>query len=112
MSAPLYFAILIALAAAGFLAGRWLLILTVLALWAIGLAIAALAGAFHHTGEDSSGGLFYFAAMPSLVWVLAFTLGTVVRRVGRWIASHVRHGRSEEGTSITAQRKPRGEHGL
>ncbi len=101
VSNQLYFAILIALAAAGFLAGRWLLIPAVLALWAIGLAIAALAGAFHHTGEDSSAGVFYFSAFPTMLWVFAFTLGTIVRRIVRWIASRARDGRRERGTSVT-----------
>jgi len=100
VSIPLYAAIMIALAAAGFLAGRWLLILAVLALWVIGLAIAALAGAFHHTTEDSSVGVFYFAAFPTLLWVVAFTLGTVVRRMIRW-TSRLRHHRSDTRTSIT-----------
>lgn len=94
VSIQLYLVILIALAAVGFLAGRWLLILAVLALWVIGLAIAALAGAFHHTSEDSSGGVFYFAAWGTMFWVLAFTLGTVVRRMIRWIASHARRNRA------------------
>lgn len=101
MSTQLYFAILIALGAAGFLAGRWLLVPAVLALWAIGLALAALAGAFHQTAEDSSGWLFYFAAFPTLFWVLAFTVGTLVRRTIRWIASHARHHRSVKRTPIT-----------
>ncbi len=81
VSNQLYFAILIGLAAAGFLAGRWLLIPAVLALWAIGLAIAALAGAFHHTGEDSSAGAFYFAAFPTMLWVLARVSQFIGRRL-------------------------------
>ena len=101
MSHQLYIAFLIALGAAGFLAGRWLLILAVLALGVIGLAIAALAGAFHQTGEDSSIALVFFAAVPTMFWVLAFTLGTILRRIIGWSASHLRRDRSDTGTSIT-----------
>jgi hypothetical protein len=58
MSAQLYLVIPIALAAVGFLAGRWLLALVAIALWILGLAIAAIAGAFHQTSLDTSSGLF------------------------------------------------------
>jgi len=89
VSTQLYFAIMIALQAAGFLAGRWWLIPAVVALWMLGLAIAALAGA----------AVVSFAALDTMLWVLAFTLGTIVRRLIGWIASHARHDQSQKGNA-------------
>lgn len=100
VSDQLYLVILTSLAIAGFLAGRWRLIAVVVALAAIGLAIAAVAGAFHQTSEDSSGLLFYFAAWATLLWIVDFAIGTAARRIIRWVIVHAR--RAQSGRRIPA----------
>jgi hypothetical protein len=93
----LYFAILIALGGAGLLAGRWRLVLLIVALWILGLAIAALAGAFHRTDLDTGGALFFFAAFPTMLWVLAFALGTAARKAIRWVLAAPRSSEPHPG---------------
>lgn len=99
VSDQLYLVILASLAVAGCLAGRWRLIAVVVALAAIGLAIAAFAGAFHKTSEDSSGWLFYFAAWATLLWILAFSIGTAAGRIIRWVVVHARRAHPDRGMS-------------
>jgi hypothetical protein len=91
MSSTIYFAVVGAMGLAGLFAGRWLLIPVVFSMWVLGLTIAACAGAFHQTAEDSSGVLFYFAAWGSMFWVLAFILGTAAGRAIRWITRYLAH---------------------
>jgi TRAP-type uncharacterized transport system fused permease subunit len=65
----------------GLVVGTWRLALAALALWAVGLAIAAVGGAFRATSEDTGLGLFLFAAIPTVFWVLLATLGVGIRRM-------------------------------
>lgn len=78
-----YIVIMVALAGTGLVAGRWWLIAAVVGLWALGLVIAALAGAFDQTSQDTSGAQLFFAAWPTVFWVLAFIGGTTTRRILR-----------------------------
>ncbi len=80
MSDALFFVIMAGVLAVGFIAGRWSLIPVAIVLWGIELGVAALLGSFHGTSEDSSWGLFVFAAWASAWWVLALVAGTAVRR--------------------------------
>ena len=56
---------------------RW--VVAALALWALGLAVAALAGAFQPTAEDNALGMFVFTGVPTILWPGAFALGAAAR---------------------------------
>jgi hypothetical protein len=89
----IYIGSVIAIAAIGFLAGRWLLVAVAFVLWITVLALAGVAGAYHPTTEDTSGTRVLMAGGVSMPWVVACMLGTAARRAIRWIASPSRHWR-------------------
>lgn len=45
------------------------------ALWMVGLGVAAVAGAFDATAEDNALGVFVFTGLPTVLWLGAFCLG-------------------------------------
>lgn len=53
------------------------------AIWILGVSIAALAGAFVATDEDNSLGVFLFTGLPTLLWVFCAVVGVITRRVMR-----------------------------
>jgi hypothetical protein len=71
----------VACAAVGFGARRWQIALVVFAAWAVGLLIAAVAGAFAPTAEDNSLGVFLFTGVPTIVWPVCFAVGTLTRAI-------------------------------
>ncbi len=68
--------------AAGFAAGRHPVVgLAGLGLWAAGLAVAALLGAFRPTAEDNSLGMFLFTGLPTVMWVGFLIAGIALRQL-------------------------------
>lgn len=75
MEAGLFLGVAAACFAVGFpCRNKWQLLAAV-AVWVLGLGIAALAGAFHATADDNSLGAFVFTGLPTVVWPGAFSLG-------------------------------------
>jgi hypothetical protein len=102
VSAPVYIAIIVGIFCAGILAARWRLVLIVIAVWGAGLGIAALAGAFHQTSEDSGGAVFFFFALSTMLSViLPFVIGTAAGRILRWIARQIQRHRAIPRSSLT-----------
>jgi hypothetical protein len=85
MSHGVYWTLGAVLFAFGIIIGKWRLAPVVpLVLWAVGGGIAALAGLFEATGEDTSLGLVVFFIVDTTVWVVCAVLGVVVRRAVHW----------------------------
>jgi hypothetical protein len=81
VSATLFFALCGLGLAVRAVVGRWRLVAIALTVWALVVAIVALAGGFHATGEDNSSGIFVFTAVPTLSWIVCMAAGVVSRRI-------------------------------
>jgi hypothetical protein len=75
MNAGLYLGVAAACFAVGLACQHPRQVLAALAVWVLGLVIAAVAGTFEATAEDNSLGVFIFTGLPTVVWVAAFCLG-------------------------------------
>jgi hypothetical protein len=86
MEAGLFLGITVACFAVGLTCRHRQHVLAAVALWMVGLGIAAVAGVFHATAEDNSLGMFLFTGIPTVLWLGAFCLGAgtgvVVRKRG------------------------------
>lgn len=65
-----------------------------IALWVVGLGVAAVAGAFEATDENNAVGMFVFAGLPTVLWLGAFCLGAGAGLLAR------RHNGAKRGGGV------------
>ena len=81
VSNTVFIALCVLSAGVGAAVGRWRLVPIALAGWALVIAVVAVTGGFHATAEDNSLGVFFFTAVPALLWVFCIAAGVFGRHI-------------------------------